>query len=46
MKKERKKKNKNKQNMEPYHGWWVFQNVPWKKKRTWIDQFRRYEIND
>ena len=27
----------------PYPGWWIFVNVPWKKQKTWIEQYRLSE---
>ena len=44
------KKDKNKKNpirdTRPYPGWWIFVGVPWRKKRTWIDQYRKHEFEN
>tara|TARA_S200002703_G_C3748530_1_gene230279 strand:- start:488 stop:655 length:168 start_codon:yes stop_codon:yes gene_type:complete len=37
------KEVKGQRNSDPYPGWWIFVNVPWKKKKTWIEQYRKSE---
>ena len=47
--KQKKKKNEKMSSIrdtKPYPGWWIFVNVPWRKKRTWIDQYRKFEYEN
>ena len=45
MKQKKTKENKKLsiRDSHPYPGWWIFVGVPWRKKRTWIDQYRKFE---
>jgi len=44
-KKDKEIKNK-KRDTKPYPGWWIFVNVPWRKRKTWIDQYRKHEYEN
>tara|TARA_R100001510_G_C7656540_1_gene216647 strand:+ start:2126 stop:2296 length:171 start_codon:yes stop_codon:yes gene_type:complete len=35
-----------KRDTSPYPGWWIFVGIPWRKKKTWIEQFRKFEYEN